>query len=154
MENARKEKKTNKLDLLLAVESIVDLAKDSQLSSEFYKKASRYTKYLGTRLNLTKEQCVMLALLIDRSDDTCIEASDIAKYTDCRTTRIIRYMNDIDELVRRNLIIRSRSHRTISYHVPIDVVEAFKRNEAYASKNHPVKELNYFFLSAKKNVSL
>ena len=145
MEEVTKEKKSRKLDLLSAVENIVELAKDSQLSPEFYGKASRYIKHLGTKLGLTKEQSVMMALFIDKSDDTCIEASDMAKYTDCHTTRIIRYMNDIDELVRRNLIIRSRSHRTISYRVPIDVVEAFKRNEAYASKNYSGLKIHELF---------
>ena len=41
------EKKTitrQKMDLLMAVEKIVDLAKDSQLSKEFYRKADKYIK--------------------------------------------------------------------------------------------------------------
>lgn len=145
MESAMKEKKSSGLDLLSAVEGIVDLAKDSQFSPEFYTKASRYTKYMGKRLNLTKEQSVLLALFIDKSDDTCIEKSDIAKYTGCRTTRIIRYMNDLDELVRRNYIIRSRTSKSISYRVPIDVVEAFKLNEAYTSKNYSGLNIHELF---------
>ena len=136
MENTTKEKKSSKMDMLLAVENIVELAKDSQLSPDFYEKASCYTKYLGTRLNLTKEQSVMMALFIDQSDDSRIEASDIAKYTGCRTARIIRYMNDIDELVRRGLIVRSRSSSSITYRVPLDVVEAFKVNKPYTPKDY------------------
>ena len=136
MENTTKEKKSRKLDLLSAVENIVELAKDSQFSPEFYGKASRYIKHLGTKLGLTKEQSVMMALFIDQSDDSRIEASNIAKYTGCRTTRIIRYMNDIDELVRRGLIVRSRLSSSITYRVPLDVVEAFKVNKPYMPKDY------------------
>jgi hypothetical protein len=136
METASKTQGKRKLDLLSAVESIVDLAKDSQLSPEFYCKAGRYIKHLSDSLSLTKEQSVMLALFIDQSDDPRIEASDIAKYTGCRTTRIIRYMNDIDELVRRGLIARRRSSSSISYRVPIDVVEAFKVNKPFTPKDY------------------
>ena len=136
METASKTQGKRKLDLLSAVENIVELAKDSQLSPEFYHKASRFIKHLSDKLSLTKEQSVMMALFIDKSDDSKIEASDIARYTDCRTTRIIRYMNDIDELVRRGLIVRSRSSSSVSYRVPIDVVEAFKVNKPYTPKDY------------------
>lgn len=95
--------------MLTAVENIVDLSKDSQLLPEFYRKVSRYIKHISMRLELTKEQSVMLALFIDQSDDCNIYASDIVKATGCRTTRVIRYTNDIDVLVNRGLIIRKRN---------------------------------------------
>ncbi len=136
MEEQEKKQKKSKLDLLSAVECIVDLAKNSQLSPEFYKKAARYIKYLGTRLSLTKEQSVMMALFIDMCNDSCIEVSDFAKYTGCRNTRIIRYTNDIDELVHRGLVVRRRSHRFLSYSVPLEVIEAFKLNEDFAPKSY------------------
>ena len=135
METVSKTQGRRKLDLLSAVENIVELAKDSQLSPEFYHKAGRFIKHLSDKLSLTKEQSVMMALFLDQSDDSRIEARDIARYTGCRTTRIIRYMNDIDELVRRGLIVRSRSSSSVSYRVPIDVVEAFKVNKPYTPKD-------------------
>lgn len=135
METESKKHSRSKLDLLTAVENIVDLSKDSQLSPEFYHKASRFIKHLSTRLDLTKEQSVMLALFIDQSDDCNIYASDIVKATGCRTTRVIRYTNDIDVLVNRGLIIRKRTTDRVSYRVPLEVVDAFKVNEAFAPKN-------------------
>jgi len=40
----KKTKTRQKMNLLMAVEKIVDLAKDSQLSKEFYRKADKYIK--------------------------------------------------------------------------------------------------------------
>lgn len=134
METESKKQSRSKLDLLTAVENIVDLSKDSQLSPEFYRKASRYIKHISTRLDLTKEQSVMLALFIDQSDDCNIYASDIVKATGCRTTRVIRYTNDIDVLVNRGLIIRKRNTDRVSYRVPLEVVDAFKVDEVYAPR--------------------
>ena len=134
METASKTQGRRKLDLLSAVENIVDLAKDSQLSPEFYRKAGRFIKHLSDRLSLTKEQSVMLALFIDQSDDSSIESHDLVKVTGCRTTRVIRYMNDIDELVRRGLIVRRRSSNRISYRVPLEVIDAFKLDETFAPR--------------------
>ena len=76
METASKTQGKRKLDLLSAVENIVELAKDSQLSPEFYHKAGRFIKHLSDKLSLTKEQSVMMALFLDQSDDSRIGASD------------------------------------------------------------------------------
>jgi hypothetical protein len=43
-----------KLDLLTAVEQIMEKAKGTGLSSEFYRKADRYIKYVSDKMKLTK----------------------------------------------------------------------------------------------------
>ena len=127
---------TKKMDLLTAVEQIVDKAKGSGLSSEFYRKADKYIKYVSEKLDLTKEQSVMMALFIDNSDDDRIQISDFGKFLECRTTRIIRYMADIDILEKREYVKCSRQkHSGITYRVPMEVVNAFKRNEKYEPKD-------------------
>ena len=123
------------LDLLSAVENIVDLAQNSRFSLEFFDQVNCYTDYMGDRLELTKEQCVLLALFIDRSCSCKIETMDIIEYTGCRTTRIIRYINDIEELVRRGFIICSHTNMGNCYRVPTAVVNAFRKNEAYTQKS-------------------
>ena len=127
---------TRKMDLLTAVEQIVDKAKDSGLSSEFYRKADRYIKYVSERLDLTKEQSVMMALFIDNSDDDSISISQFGKFLECRTTKIIKYMSDIDVLEKREFVRCSRSKRCgIRYRVPMEVIEAFKNNERFVPKD-------------------
>lgn len=124
-----------KMDLLTAVEQIAEMAKDSQLCKEFFRKADKYIKYVSTKLELSKEQSVMMALFINHSDDNHIRISELSEDVKCTTTRIIRYMNDIDVLETKEFIRCRRERRgSISYRVPFDVIEAFKRNEKYAPK--------------------
>lgn len=124
-----------KMDLFSAVEKIVELAKDSRLSKEFYRKADKYIKYISTKLELIKEQSVMMALFINRSDDNHILIRELSKDVDCSTICILRYLNDIDELERRELIRCCRERRgSISCRVPYDVIDAFKRDEKYVPK--------------------
>ena len=127
---------TKKMDLLAAVEQIVEKAKDSKLSSEFYRKAKRYIKYVSEKMELTKEQSVMMALFIDNSDDDSIRISDFVSFLGCRTTKIIRYMTDIDVLEKKELVRCSRCDHRITYRVPMEVVEAFKRNEKFVPKDY------------------
>ena len=125
---------TKKMDLLTAVEQIVEKAKGSGLNSEFYRKADRYIKYVSEKMELTKEQSVMMALFIDNSDDESICISQFGRFLDCRTTRIIKYMADIDVLEKKELVRCSRREHRITYRVPMEVVEAFKRNEKFVPK--------------------
>ena len=132
-------KETKKMDLLTAIEQIVEKARDSQLSKEFFRKADRYIKYVSDKLDLTKEQSVMLALFINLSDDDSIRLYQLSNYVKCPTVRILRYMNEIDELEKKELIRCHRNTRGcckgISYRVPFDVIEAMKRNENYTPRN-------------------
>jgi AAA ATPase len=92
-------------------------------------------RYVSKKLDMTQEQSVLMSLFIDKSDHTPIYISELAKYMKCRTVRIIRYMPDIDELERRGLVRCSRSKRSLSYRVPIEVINAFKNNENYIPRN-------------------
>lgn len=126
---------TKKMDLLTAVEQIVERANGSKLGAEFYRKANKYIEYLSERLELTKEQSVMMALFIDNSDNVSTCIYNICLYLDCRTTRIIRYMADIDVLEKRELIRVNRRGKQLTYRVPMEVIDAFKRNEKFEPKD-------------------
>ena len=131
------EKKENETtDLLMAFEQIVEMAEDSQLSDEFYRKADKYINYVSAKLDLTKKQSVMLALFVNRSYEECIQMEELSKHVKCSTVRILRYMNDIDELVKKEFIRCRRSKEKISYRVPFELLEAAKNNEKFIPKKY------------------
>ena len=129
---AKKEMKD--MNLLEAMERIVALAKGSELSDEFYNKADEYICFIADKLQLSKEQSVMLSLFVDNSDSRNILASDIAEFLQCTTIQIIKCMNDVDELVRREYILKREDERQLSFRVPIDVIESLTNNEAFVVK--------------------
>lgn len=86
-------------------------------------------RYMSAKLDLTKEQCVMMALFIDNSDDSSITLGGFGQYVGCRTTRLIRYMNDIGVLEKREMVRCCRDRRGISYRVPMEVIESFQHDE-------------------------
>ena len=129
---AKKEMKD--MNLLEAMEHIVAMAKGSELSEEFYNKADEYICFIADKLQLSKEQSVMLSLFVDNSDSRNILASDIAEFLQCTTIQIIKCMNDVDELVRREYILKREDERQLSFRVPIDVIESLTNNEAFVVK--------------------
>ena len=137
METYQKRQKTAvaRKDLLYHMEKLVEMLKDSNLSSDFFKRASRHIDYVAEKLELTREQSVLMSLFIDKSDENHIYISDLAEYIKCRTVRIIRFMPDIDELERRELVRCCRSERRASYRVPIEVIEAIKDNRKFIPRD-------------------
>ena len=129
---AKKEMKD--MNLLEAMEHIVALAKGSGLSDEFYNKAEEDICLIAEKLQLSKRQSVMLALFVDKSDSRNILASDIAEFLQCTTIQIIKCMNDVDQLVRREYILKREDERQIAFRVPIDVIEALRNNVAFVVK--------------------
>ena len=126
------------MDLLTAIEQIVEKAKNSKLSPEFYRKASLYIKYVSDKLDLTKEQSVMLALFINRSDDDSIRISDLGEFVKCQTVHMLQYLKDIDVLVKRELLRCHKGtgsdNKFISYRVQIELIDAIKLDEKYVPR--------------------
>lgn len=135
-ENAIPTKEPRRIDLLSAIEQIVERSAPNGLCDEFFVEAKRYISYVARRMKLTTMQAVLFALFIDRSEDSSIRLSEISQTIKCRTVKLIRYMNDVDELERRHLVkcSRCRYSDSLSYSVPVGVIEALKRNEVYEYK--------------------
>ena len=127
-----------KLDLLTAVQNIVDEAHDSEFSQELYGKADKYIKYLSERLDLTAQQSVLMSLFINFFSDSVIRIEDIGRYLKCSPISLIRYMKDIDVLVNREFVRLSsyKADRRNGYWVPNEVIDAFKNDVKFEPKDY------------------
>ena len=132
-------------NVLEAFEHIVELAKDSNLSTDHFDKASNYIKYASRKLALSPMQTVLLALFVDRSEDYSIRISEIASYIGCRTTKILQLSSEIDVLEDKYYLRASRSRDRLSYRVPSDVLKALKHNQPYVHTSEPITDLPTFF---------
>ena len=128
----KKTRAKKKIDLLTSVEKIVELANESKLSKGFYRKADKYITYISEKLELAKEESVMIALFINWSDENYIHLKDISDYVKCPSVCILRYT---DVLENRELIrCRRQRNERVSFRVPFDVVEAFKHDVKYVPR--------------------
>ena len=126
---------TGELDLLTAVEKIVEMAENSKMSKEFFEKADRFISYVSDKMDLTKVQSVFMALFIDWSDERKIRTSEFGDYLDCGTTRMLRYSSDIDVLEQRDFVRCNHDDRYSTYMVPSEIIEAFKNDEKYVPRD-------------------
>ena len=131
--------------ILESFEYIVELAEDSNLDKEFMDKAATHIRYAACKLKLSAMQVVMLAMFVDRSEDSRIMISEIAKYTGCRTTKILRLSDDIEMLEARHYLRASRNRKSLSYRVPAAVLKSLRKNQPYVYQPEPVPDTQTFF---------
>lgn len=118
----------DQMDLLLAFERIVDLAKDSSLGDEFYQKADVYLGYVSDKLGITKRASVILALLADKCDDDRIQFSDFTEYLKCRILTLLRYTQEIQQLVDKEYISQHKDNG-LYFSFSFEAMEAFRHNQ-------------------------
>lgn len=123
-------KDMEQMDLLQAFEIIVDKAKNSSLGEKFYEETDSYLGFVSDKLDISKRASAIMALFADRCDDSHIQFSDFTDFLDCRILSLLRYANEIQELVDKEYICRNRDEG-FYYTIPMEVMEAFQHNERY-----------------------
>lgn len=118
------------MDLLQAFEIIVDKAKNSSLGEKFYQEADSYLGFVSDKLDISKRASAIMALFADRCDDSHIQFSDFTDFLGCRILSLLRYANEIQELVDKEYICRNRDEG-FYYTIPMEVMEAFQQNQRY-----------------------
>lgn len=126
------------MDLLQAFEIIVDKAKNSSLGEKFYQEADSHLSFVSDKLGISKRASTIMALFADRYDDSHIQFSDYTDFLDCRILSLLRYAKETQELVDKEYICRYKDDG-LYYSIPVEVMEAFQRNEPYVPSD--VEEL-------------
>ena len=129
----------SELTLLSAINCIVTLAEDSELSNAFFEKAERFINYVSERQDITKMQAVLLALFIESSAAGYkSDFSDVARYLDCNNVQVLQYKGEVDGLVRKGLLrmIRNNMNGDYDYAVESSLLDSLSRNEPFQRKSY------------------
>ena len=126
MEKTEKKQKS----LLQAMERVVELSKDSQLSKDFFRKAKKEIKQLADSYGITERQAVFFCVCMERGPRR-VDYDDLAHHLEVSKIHMLSYAEDIDALVRRRLIRYRDAQDEEEFDVPVPVIKALKHNEPY-----------------------
>jgi len=135
-------------NIMSAMESILESAEDSELDKLFLDTADPLLDYLSYRLELTKYQALFLTLFVNFCDMRSITLGQIADYLNCKTIRVMRYTQIINELEQLRYIRCSRckfSDTIASYKIPSEVMEALQNDKPYKVEKLPITDTESFF---------
>ena len=140
------------LTMLSAINSIVTLAEDSELSTMFLEKADRFITYLSERQGITKMQAVLLSLFIESSaSGNKADFSDIARYLDCNNVQVLQYKGEVDGLVKMGVLrmIKNNMNGDYDYAVAPSLLESLSKNEPFQRKSYKnatgIQFFQYFY---------
>ena len=131
--------------LLDAFEKIVEFSRDSELSTDFFKAVRPEIKFISTKLSLTEMQSVLLSIFIDKCEDSRIRASEIASFLGIGTIRMLKHIDEIEDLVNKRYLKGSNRREDRTYRVPPQVLKAMRLNKPFEYKIDPVKNTQDFF---------
>lgn len=114
----------NELSLLGHIEQIVELSERSQLSDEFFQKASKHLLFVKNVLNISEVAIVFLAILLDNFDSWNFDLSSFARHLNVRLTSLLQYNNALLELEKSGLIKCRRLRGEELYRVPDKTLKA------------------------------
>ncbi len=140
-----KSKTNEELTLLGAIEQIVQLSEESNLSDSFYTEAEPFIQYVCGVLDITPIQSILFSILVDNSNKDNIELSDISSHLKCRNVKLLNYLNDLDELAAKKLIRCSHRFKKVTFRISMNVIEALKRNRKYVPQSHADLNITEFF---------
>lgn len=140
-----KKQNISKFSLMQHIEQIVTITNDSKFSDEAVKQCEQHAKIMAEKLSLSSMQCLLLAVLVDQSDDERIRIADIARHFGCKNTTIMCYSCEFDILAEKSYIRKGKCVNRLSFKVPEDVVEALKKNTPYTAPSISNLTIRKFF---------
>ena len=134
------------MDILDHFEKIVELSQKQGIDKCVSEKTGKkHFKYVTGKLGISPIQAVLFSHFLERSADSHIRISEIAESIKCSKIRIIKYINECDELEKKKLIRCSRDNGSISYRVPCDVRDSLRKyNEYRPTKNENISIAKFF----------
>jgi hypothetical protein len=90
--------------IITAMNRVLELAEDSQLSDEFWEKCERPLEFLRRELGLTNMQIIVLAIMIEMGE--AVSWRRIGNYLNCSRLSIMVYSEEIEELVAKRWLVR------------------------------------------------
>ena len=119
--------------IITALDRILDMAQDSQLSDEFWESVKNPLAFLNKELGLSNVQIVALAMLIESGEP--MSWKSMGNYLGCSRLSIMVYSEEIEELVTKRWAIHKGVHEIGGFFEGIGlvrgVVTALRHNKPF-----------------------
>jgi hypothetical protein len=131
------------------IEKIVEISKESGIE-KCLSEGEEHLDYVSKKLGINHIQAVLFSHFMEKSDNSNIKISDIARAIKCSKVRIIKYMNECEELEKKKLIRCSRGSDGISYRIPFDVCNSLRKFNEFRPEKLDNLSISKFFVTLEK----
>ena len=121
------------------LEKTIDLAKKNGLNRKFYKLANNHLEAIGKLTHTNPKQTAIFSLFLEKFGEYSIAVNDLAETLKCNTVQMIRYMDEIDILIKKKLlrqVPRYSNNDKPEYIVPLTVINSLRKNSMVSKTVH------------------
>lgn len=140
--------------LISALDRVLSVVLEERLSNNFWEKAKNPIDYLKNELDMTGIQVAILAILLENEEPMTWKG--IAKCVRCSRLSIMKYSDDIDDLLKRRWLIhrnvREYSNCYQGFCVAPGVASALRENKPFVPEKIDGLELGVFVGKVMKYV--
>lgn len=119
--------------IITALNRVLTLAEDSELSDEFWNLCKNPLAFLNKELGLTNVQIVVLAIMIESGDG--ISWKGLGNYLGCSRLSVMIYSDEIEQLVTKRWAVHKAVHeigeRSQGFDLADGVVKALRQNKPF-----------------------
>jgi ATP-dependent Zn protease len=131
--------------ILDQIEKIVEISTKYGIDKSLFM-GKKYLDYVTKKLDINPIQAVLFSHFMERSERSDIRISEIAETIKCSTVRILKYMNECEELEKKKLIRCSRGNDCISYRIPRYVCDSLRKNNEFILEKTDNLSISKFFI--------
>jgi len=131
------------------IEKIVEISKKSGIE-KCLSEGKKHLDYVSKKLGINPIQAVLFSHFMEKSDDSNIRISEIAETIKCSKIRILKYMNECEELEKKKLIRCSRGSDGVSYRIPHDVCDSLRKFNEFRAEKLDNLSISKFFVTLEK----
>lgn len=151
-------KSSKQISLLTIADKLLQRARHSQLSEEFFRENKSIINKIAESQAITPIQAVLLIAIFEMSSHNHVDMDDLSRFFDVSTICMLSYTEDLDVLLERKFI-RKTTNADIrgmqeNYSLSGAVVEAFKQNKAFVPADLHCDNTEDFFAQLDEWYSL
>jgi len=127
------------------IDKIVEISTKRGIERCLYE-GKKHLDYVTKKLGINPIQAVLFSHFMEKSDSGNIRISEIAETIKCSKIKILKYMNECEELEKKKLIRCSRGSDCITYRVPRDVCDSLRKNNEFRPEKLDNLSISKFFI--------
>ena len=109
-------------------EVLVSAAEDCELKEEFFEQYRGHIDAACDVLHLTEQEVIVLCPFLNNSDKI-YDFSEMARFYDCTSMRIMRYMSALKMLIKKGYIKKGFRHGTESFKISHQALETISQGK-------------------------
>jgi hypothetical protein len=135
---------SDNIDIFDKLEKIVEISQKYGIK-KCLTAGKTHIDYVTKKLDISPIQAVLFSHFMEQGADNHIMIGEIADSIKCSKIRIIKYINECEELEKKKLIRCSRSENMTSFRIPKDVRDSLRKFNEFKPKKKDDLSIFKFF---------